>query len=227
MEIKTFKIRCSGIGQIMTNPRSKTEILSETTKTFCEDYLRIQIYGKQKQVKSKYLDKGNKNELEALDFAAKYLDLGMLPKNELFFENDFITGTPDAFTNDFIIDVKNSWDCFTFPLFDTEIDNKAYELQLQGYMHLTGKKKAKLIYCLTDTPIHLIEKECYYYCESNGIEMDEEILNSFIEKMTYQNIPDKFKIKIFDLDYDENVIKAIFDRVILCREYIEKLIFNL
>jgi len=36
MQIKPFKVRCSAIGHIMTNSRSKTETLSETAKTYCD-----------------------------------------------------------------------------------------------------------------------------------------------------------------------------------------------
>jgi hypothetical protein len=224
MEIKPFRIRCSAIGQIMTNPRSKTELLSETTKAYCKNWLIEQIYHRQKEFSSKYTEKGNIMEDTSLDFIAEMLDFGMIIKNELHFENDFMTGTPDVILPDLIIDVKNSWDCFTFPIFDTDIENNAYVYQLQGYMHLTGKKKAKLIYCITDTPEHLIERDCKYWCLKNGYEMDIDIYNKFFEKMTFSDIENKFKIKTFDVDYDENIIDSIKHRVMLCRQYIEELI---
>ena len=41
--MKEFKIRCSAIGKIMTNPRSKTETLSKTTKTYLEEWSKEQI----------------------------------------------------------------------------------------------------------------------------------------------------------------------------------------
>lgn len=227
MEIKPFKIRCSAIGNVMTNSRSKTELLSETAKTYCRDWLKGQIYKRRKEFSTKYTEKGNIMEDTSLDFIAKMLDLGMLIKNEQYFENEFIHGTPDAILPDLIIDVKNSWDCFTFPLFDTEIENNSYFYQLQGYMHLTGIKKAKLIYCITDTPEHLIERECKYWCIKNGYELDIDIYNEFYNKMTFSDIEDRFKIKIFDIDYDENVINSIIERVKLCRDYIEKLINTL
>lgn len=227
MEIKPFKIRCSAIGNIMTNPRSKTELLSETTKTYCKDWLKGQIYNRQKEFSNKFTEKGNIVEDASLDFIAKQLDLGMLIKNEQHFENEFMRGTPDAILPDYVIDVKNSWDCFTFPLFDNEIENNGYYYQLQGYMALTGLKKAKLIYCITDTPENLIERECKYWCLKNGYEMDIDIYNQFYNKMTFGDIEDRFKIKIFDIEFDENIIKDIEKRVFDCQLYINELVSNL
>ena len=57
--MKEFKIRCSAIGKIMTNARSKTETLSKTTKTYLEEWSKEQIYKRKKEVFSKYIDKGN------------------------------------------------------------------------------------------------------------------------------------------------------------------------
>jgi hypothetical protein len=37
-----------------------------------------------------------------------------------------MTGTPDVILEDKIIDIKNSVDCFTFPLNEKELKNKAY-----------------------------------------------------------------------------------------------------
>jgi len=56
---KNFKIRASGAGSIMTNPRSKTELLSQTTTTFVYDWIKESIYVVKKQIKSKYLDNVN------------------------------------------------------------------------------------------------------------------------------------------------------------------------
>ena len=163
-------------------------------------------------------------EDNSLDFIAEQLGYGMLLKNEDYFSNDFMTGTPDVILNDHIIDVKNSWDNFTFPLFETEISNKDYFYQAQGYMKLTGLDSFKLIYVLSDTPINLIEAEARKYCYSNGYELnDEDVLNDFIKRMTYKDIDAKYKIKVFEIKRCEDTIKAIEERVIECREYINEL----
>jgi hypothetical protein len=224
MEIKEFRIRCSGIGQIMTNTRAKTELLSQTTKTYCSNWLKGQIFNREKHFDSKYTQKGNEVEDNSLDFVAKRLGFGMILKNDKYFESDFMHGTPDAIIPVYVIDVKNSWDWSTFPLLEKEIPNQDYWWQLQGYMHLTGRKKAKLIYTLLDTPEHLIESEAKVYCFKNGYVLDNEIYEMFHNRMTYSDISDELKIKIFEIDYNENAIIEIENRVLLCRDYIAELL---
>jgi len=224
MKIKEFKIRASGCGSIMTNAKKKGE-LSKTAQSFCQTWLKEQLYNRRNEFSSKYTQKGNEVEDNSLDYIAEQLDLGMLLKNEEYFESNFLTGTPDAILKDYLIDVKNSWDCFTFPLFETEIPNKDYFYQAQCYMHLTNRKSYKLIYVLSDTPNHLIEKDAYWWCKNNGYdELDGDIFEQFVDKYTYKNINDKLKIKVFNIEYDESVIEAIYDRVAMCREYIEQLL---
>ena len=90
-----FKIRASAGGKLMTEPRSKTETLSETTKTYVYEWLKEQIYGVRKNIQNKYLSKGLKLEDTAIDKSIEWLDLPFTLKNEQFFENDFFCGTPD------------------------------------------------------------------------------------------------------------------------------------
>jgi hypothetical protein len=162
-------------------------------------------------------------EDESIEFIGKQLEYKKLRKNYKSFENDFMTGTPDVITKDEILEVKNSWNCFTFPLLETEIPTKGYYYQAQGYMHLSGLKKAKLIYTLMDTPEDLIEKEYHKlnydpdtFCLDGSSDWDV-----FKEKYIFSNLEDKYRIKIFEISYDKEVIENIIDRVKACREYIE------
>lgn len=222
--MKEFKIRCSAIGQIMTNGRSKKEILGKTTQGYLQNWFKEQIYNRRKQFSSKYTNKGNIMEDNSLDFIAEQLGYGMLLKNDNYFSNDFMTGTPDVILKDHLIDVKNSWDNFTFPLFETEIPNKDYFYQAQGYMALTGLNSFKLIYVLSDTPIHIIESEANRYCYQNGYEQhDEDVFNDFLKRMTYSDIDNKYKIKVFEIKRCDETIKAIEERVVECRNYINQL----
>ena len=197
MQLNEFKIRCSAIGLIMTEPRSKSETLSQTCISYLEQWVKEQFYNTKKQINSKYLTKGNEVEIEAIEYYADVKDLGFVLKNQDYFENDFITGTPDLITNGIVYDFKSSWDCFTFPLFETKVD-KNYEAQLQGYMALTGLQKAKLVYTLQNTP--------------DELQWDEPI--------DYSIYPDTLRIKEFEIHYDAEFIERVNNRVIECRNYI-------
>ena len=218
--MKEFKIRCSQIGKIM----SASGKLIDGNKSYCETWLKEQLYGRRKEFTSKTTEKGNIVEDESIDFIGEMLDLGFVFKNEKHFENEYMTGTPDILLPDLIIDAKNSWDCFTFPLFEDELPTKDYYWQAQGYMHLTGIKKYKVVYVLSDTPLNIIEKEAYWYCKNNGYDdLDMDIFKQFEEKMTYKNIPNNLKIKSFDIEKNEEDIKKAIEKVTFCREYIKSL----
>jgi hypothetical protein len=210
--MKEFKIRCSQIGKIMG-----VKGIGLTGKGYCEDWYKEKIYSKRKSFTSKYTEKGNKVEDDSLDFIADNLGYGMIVKNEKVFYDDFMTGTPDAILKEIIIDVKNSWDCFTFPLFNNKTPNKDYYWQAQGYMNLTGIENYKLVYTLMNTPKELIEKEYIYSDQS--VSFDD-----FEKEFTYDNIDPKYRIKVFDIKKNEDDIQKIKDRVNECREYISTLI---
>lgn len=198
----------------MTNPRSKNELLSKTTISYLEEWMKIQIYAREKKITCKYFTKGIEMENYAISYAQMHIENNQVTpsfKNEKQFENDYMTGTPDVFFDDEVWDIKCSWDCFTFPLFEKKIPNKDYYYQLQGYMALTGLKKAKLVYVLADMPDDLIERELLY---------NE---NAKYEDYIYSNVDDKYRIKVFKIDRDEDVINAIKEKVIQCRNYLENL----
>ncbi len=227
--MKIFKIRSSATGKIMTMPRSKAAKeageLSATAKTYCQEWVKEQLYGRRKEFSNKYTEKGLIVEDNSIDYMAEKLKYGFLIKNETFFENDFLTGTPDVILPDVVIDVKNSFDCFTFPLFEKLIPNKDYEYQLQSYMALTDRNNARLVYTLMDTPTNIIEREAFYWCKNNGFEeLDDVILQQFYKKMTFTDIPDDLKIKVFEIERNEETIKQIEQQVLKCRNYIETLI---
>ncbi len=217
--MKEFKIRASACGSIMGKKG-----LGQTGLTYCETWLKEQLYSRKKEFSNKYTQKGNIVEDNSLDYIAEQLGFGMLLKNERHYENEFMTGTPDVVLKNLIIDVKNSWDAFTFPLFSDEVPNDSYYYQAQCYMELTGIDHFKLVYVLSDTPDHLIFREAKKYCYENGFdELDQDIYDEFFNKMTYSDVPDSLKIKVFDIEKNETVIELIKQRVIECRQHISKI----
>lgn len=210
-----FKIRASQAGKIMN-----VKGLGKTGEDYVKMWEKSQFFNREIEIKSKYLDKGNICEDEAIEILEPYF--GTHKKNEKHFEDDFFTGTPDVITSDSIIDVKNSWDWSTFPLFDKEIPNVDYYYQLQIYMHLTNLKKAFLVYVLNDTPQHLIEREAFLYCRNLGLdEVETDVYEQFEKKMTYSDIEIKDRVKMFEISYNEVVIDKIKDRVLMCRELLK------
>lgn len=223
MEKQIFKARCSSLGKIFTNPRSKSETISETTKTYLEEWMTEQLFGIKKEISSKYLEKGLQMEDTAIKEYSKLFKVDAV-KNEEWFENDFITGTPDIILDDRIVDIKCSFSAFTFPMFDTELKNKAYDYQLQGYMYLTGKTQAEIAYFLLNSPdsVILSEAKKIMYDEGLGNDWLDILVEEVREAHSYDHIPMENRCKVFKVERDEAIISEIKDRVENCREFIKK-----
>jgi hypothetical protein len=219
-----FKVRCSALGKVMTSPRSKSEILSQTAKTYVEEQVLLAKYGIVKTFNSRYTDKGNLVEDESIKLASDVLDLGFLYKNDEHFSNEWVTGTPDVNTASLILDVKSSWDATTFPFFATEIPTKDYYYQLQGYMWLTGKQKSLLVYCLVNTPLDMVQDEIRRaHWNAHLLEEDLNLIEEVQKRHNFDHIPDNRRVKVFEVERDDEVIEQIKERVELCREYYETL----
>lgn len=218
-DIKPFKLRCSGIGSVMGQKG-----LGLTGEGYLDSWLTEQVYNRRKDFANKYTEKGNRMESAAIEFIASQLNKP-LTKNEEWFEDEDLQGTPDIIIEEdsLVIDNKCSWDCFTFPFFDKVIPTKGYDFQLQGYMALTGHKKAKLIYTLMDADSDLIKAEARKLSWQEGYRgyLEEELYEKVKSDMTYSNLPDELRIKIFEVERNDDVIKAIRERVKVCREYIK------
>lgn len=195
MNLPIFKCRASASGKLATNPRSKSEVLSETTKSYLKEWATEEMFGYRNEIKNKYVERGTLSEDFAIDKAIEWLDLPFVIKNETSFEDDFFTGTPDLILNETVYDIKCSWNCFTFPIFEKELPNKDYFYQMQVYMHLTGRKKAVVTYVLLD---------------------NEEIGHLY-------EIDNNLRIKTFDVNYDESVIEMLIERVKESRNFLNQL----
>ncbi len=213
---KDFKIRCSAISQIMTMPRSKSELLSETAKTYVEKWAKEYLYGRKIAFSSKYTQKGVACEIGVIN------SLG-LKKNEQYFENEFLTGTPDSITYVSVIDIKNSWSIDTFPLFETEAQ-KQYIMQLNGYMELTSKRQGEIIYALSDMPEDLIISESYRIAKERGEIHTEDHIAEATVLFTYLDVSESLKIKRFAVNYDADFIASVYTQVDKCRVYLKSIL---
>lgn len=217
-----FRARCSKVGDLMG-----VKGLGKTGQSYVEQWYKEQLYERRKEFTSRYTQKGIINEDESIDLISQKLNVGILLKNEQYFENEFLTGTPDVITDVLIIDAKSSWDCFTFPLFESELPEKKYYWQMQGYMDLTGKESAKVCYVLTDTPMNIIDKEFYYHCQSNGYDNNDlELYNEFIQLHKYSHLDSKLRVKVYDVPRSDSDIELMHQRITEANEYLQKILIK-
>lgn len=224
VDFSNYQFRCSQLGKLMTNPRSKSELVSETTKSYLLEVYIAEVFGREYEIESKYLDKGNFAEEDSLTLVTNQLGR-LLVKNKERLSNEYIAGTPDVIEKDSILDIKTSWNIFSFAKADG--GNKDYYWQLQGYMWLTGKKQANLAYTLVNTPVHLIADEKSRRAYKAGIIDDNEALaelEAVIDnEMIFDDIPEEVRMKLFHFDYNEADIEKLKDRIEKARMYLNQM----
>ena len=197
MENKIYRHRASAAGLLLTNGKDELK-LGATMTTHLKKWYAEQKSGVREEICSKYFDKGNMCEADAIDITAERLGLGILEKNLVHFNDEYFQGTPDVYTDELVIDTKCSWDYTTFLDAVTSPINKDYEAQLQVYMHLLGLKKAKLVYVMLDTP-----------AEAN-----------YGEDIFYSHLPIEQRFFAFELEYDPAMILAMQDKVTNARTFL-------
>lgn len=233
IDFSTLQFRCSGLGHLMVEPRSKSGVLSEGTKTHLMDVYVKEKYGRQTDISNKYIQKGNMVEEDAITLYS-LLKGEFYQKNESHLSNGFIKGTPDLFVGETIhqahtiIDIKSSWDIFTFFRVLTKDLNKLYYWQLQGYMALSGAKSATLAYCLVNTPEILLEDEKRkLFWKLDAATQESELYQTAaaeIEKaMRYDDIPMGERCIEFHFERNESDIERLYQRVKDCRLYLSEL----
>lgn len=153
-----MKFRCSSIGKLMTEPRSKSEgPLSVGAKTYIRELAAQEIFGVEFEISSKQIEKGIEVEGDSIDLLNSVRGLSLV-KNVERRSNDFITGECDLFDAEAKRghDIKSSWSIATFPITVADCEDRLYEWQMRGYMALWDADEWEVNYCLVDTPDRLI-----------------------------------------------------------------------
>ncbi len=224
MESKDLIIRCSALGSIMTNARSKSVALSQTCKSHIQERFNELEFGITDYWTNQYVQKGTSEEDVSLMMAQRVHKWEFMSKNEERFTNEFITGEPDAINDDFVLEIKSSWSMKTFPMYAETNPNKGYEWQLQGYLWLTGKEVGYLSYCLVDTPEMLVIDELYRTARNQGfIDLPPKVEKEIRDNHSFGHVPEHLRIKTFEIRRDEEKIEQIKERVNECRNYYNEL----
>lgn len=201
--------------------------LQAGAKTYLETWAIEQLFNRKQEFSSKYTEKGNMCEDEAIELFCELRGVKAV-KNKERKSNNWIEGEPDLVLSDEVPDIKNSWDVFTFPLFDTKLPESDYYYQLQGYMSLFDKQKASVNYCLIDAPEMFIDMEATKQSRKTGaLEVDAELYEEVKAKMTYSDIPKELRMKRFEFERNDNVIAKIHSQVELCRKYLDTLTYDM
>jgi hypothetical protein len=212
--------------QKMDNPE-----LSTTCKSYLIECYVTERYGREKDVYSKYMEKGLAVEEDAITLYS-LVKGEFYKKNEERIGNEFVEGCPDIREFKHVRDIKSSWDIFTFYNSKLSKINSDYEWQLTGYQWIDDAESATLAYCLVDTPDTLINKAVNQLMWDMGAATNEspEFLaaKEELEKsMRFSDIPRAERVHEIFLRRDDRKIAQIPDRVKECREWLSELHYNI
>ncbi|MBN6075753.1 translocation protein TolB precursor [Aggregatibacter actinomycetemcomitans] len=208
-----MKARCSMLSRLITEPKNKSDKISQSAKSAVREIAKLDLFGYQAFDGNKFTEKGLQLEEQAIKLSSLSRGL-VLKKNTKRRENDWITGECDIYvpSRKLIIDTKCTWDIGTHPFFKDEAEEKAkkqgYDVQMQGYMWLWGCDEAHIDFCLFPTPIDVIKPWG-----------NAEKLIDLVDQ-----IPQKKRLTTVTIKRNESIIEKIKQRVEAAQDYYQELI---
>ena len=195
-----MKWRPSQLGKLMTNSRSKSEVLSETCKAEIRKIAKQDFYGYESELTTKPMIKGTQYEQNGIDLLNE-VRFTKYTKNTLRVENELMTGCCDILLNDLIIDIKSPWSLETFPATPDEVESSDYEWQGRAYMWLYDRPSFELIYTMYDT--------------------DDDLLTPWDNRSIHKvkHIDPAKRITVLRYERDSQYEDLIKERLIHCSEY--------
>jgi hypothetical protein len=224
-------IRCSSLSCLFTEPQKKEDKLagrlSKTAKTHLIQVYAREIWGVEKDILTKQMSKGVIAEEEGINLLG-LVDRKLYFKNDERKENEWISGHADIKEDDEVIDIKLAWDAFTFLANLDDNVKDEYFYQLQGYMVLWGLKRARIAYCLVDTPESIRNDEKYRLLRKMDVATEEnpDFLRAWekVERgMIFSHIPPEHRVICQEVLLDEEIIAKIPEKVERAREFLAEL----
>lgn len=214
----TYKFHPSAISNLMVRSRKVGEV-SETTKSFLHELYINEVWGRirPESIANKYMQKGTMVETDSISLYERVSGLTLF-KNNKQLENDYLIGTPDII-KPVIIDIKSSWDLFTFAKVDEKSALKSYYWQLLAYMSLRGVSHSKLVYCLVDTPDIITNDEMYRL----SFKLPEEQLDAYKNNYVFTDIPEEMRVKEYDIEYSQEDVEKMIEAITNSRIYLDSI----
>lgn len=159
--MRDILFRCSSLGHLMTDPRTKAEgDLSIGARSYIRQLVKEELFSVEFEVSSKETDKGIAVENTAIALLNKVRGLN-LAKNTERRRNEWITGECDLFDAHRRRghDIKAPWSLKTFPAWTVDAIDPLYDWQMRGYMMLWDADEWEVNYVMVNTPHELIRNE--------------------------------------------------------------------
>lgn len=224
-------IRCSSLSALFTEPKSaedkKNGELSETAKGHLIEVYASEFWGVETEITATAVRKGLLCEDEAITTLSR-LDKRLYVKNEERKSNEWITGECDIDNepDDEIVDTKVSLSATSFLSNLTKKPEKDHIIQLNGYMWLWGRNRARIAHVLCDMPESLIEGEKYQLLRAMDVATEEspDFKKAWAKRLTalkFSHLPIEQRVLCHQLYRDESIIEKIPGKITKAREYLQ------
>ena len=216
----TLTVRSNECHLLMTNPRSKTDQLSETTKSWLKEKAVEQVLGLKKTVETKQMKKGTMCLPHSIDLYNQVMQTNYKQNNRTKHKYGFVA-TPTLLGGGCAIKVCTSWDATTFPFFDDEVSKlvkrAGYDWQCRVYMMLFEIDTAQVSYCLVDTPMEAPDGEILLHY------WDDYLLHKFEGSVD----PQKRVSVSAPMERDQGIEKKMLERYEVANSYYQKYVEEL
>lgn len=218
--------------------KTKDDIeLSETSKSYLVRIYCKEKYGRIDDIETDAMLKGTHAEEEGITLLSR-VHKRMYKKNAEQLENEWFAGTPDIrgfetvrysqgingeSHRKYIIDVKLSWDLFSFKKHLIGSMEDIYYWQLQAYMSLDNAQVGRLARGLVNTPQFIINNKVkqlsYRVPESQFQEAEAQLYKNMI----FDDIPLRERLIMQECPRDDEGIEKMKQRVIAGRKFLQQL----
>ena len=235
------------LGQLLEKKHAKPE-LSKSVQSYLKELHREEVFGIRKDITSKYLDKGIQAEEKSLSLLCNVTG-NWYQKNKERFTNDFVTGEPDntqgkirdiksswsfATFPMYDTEIPNKdyyWQlqCYMaltgmeeaeliYCLVDTPFKIVEDELRRLDWKFDTTDGNGNIRKGCIDLVVETISNHIF---SAEGLKLFCAHLPTIEEKWftEFNPIPDPMRVKIFDVERNDEDIDTLYNQIELCREF--------
>ena len=230
MDFNSFKIRCSSLSVLFTEPQSKAAKeageLSETAKKHLYEVYIEAKWGRSEDILTKEMEKGRLCQDEIMEILSFMEDTTYVRNNERK-SNEWVTGEADI-VSAIITDIKASWKPSTFIPYLMGPIPAVYAYQNQGYMWLWDKPAARTVWGLVDCPEEILKKERQKLLYQMNVATEDateykEAVKQMEFQLTFKDIPLSQRLIIKKSVRDEEIISQIPEKVRRARKFLQLL----
>ena len=233
MDFSNYKVRCHTLGVFITEKTNKVSN-NDTVRKKIQEFFIFEKDNARKTIYSPYFENGIANEpsgLQLLNDTIYNDGKTFVPKKKIRNENEYLTGETDCIIDDYITDVKNAYDRYTFGR--ASLTNE-YKWQGKGYMWINNIPNFRLFYCINNMPDYLVEKELkkeFYGNRNQFLDWDNRLFDKDWLKIeteirsfyNYDEMPLWERFKTWDVHLEDGDVELMKEVVLTVRSIMQTL----